>query len=174
MARRSGFPARSRRTTAWGLGPQERDGNFSATGSALWSSGSQTTLGKVTIVRTRGIVHAVCNVADAAGAGFAGAHGIALVTTAAFDVGVTAVPTPITEQDWDGWLWHSFFDVRSVTATIADGVNGVSVNSLIEIDSKAMRKFDEDMTLVGVTEVVESTNAQLEVQADVRLLVKLG
>ena len=177
MARRRGFssiPTRSARSTAWAVGPAEADGALSATGAEGWSSGVVTTLSKVTIVRIRGFVHSFLNSGDAIGSGFFGAWGIGLATSAAFSAGIASLPTPLTEEDWDGWIWHSYFDCRTVTATIADGVNGSAVSYLKEIDSKAMRKFDNDMTLFGATEVVESANAGLETQAQCRMLVKLG
>jgi len=163
--------SRSRRTTAWAVGPQDLDGSFSASGSALWSSAVVTALAKITIVRTRGLFHVTLKTADAVGAGFFGAFGIALVTSAAHAAGVASVPTPLTESDWDGWLFHHYFDVRSITATLEDGP---SASQRIVIDSKAMRIFDEDMTLIGVTEVIESINATVETTGEVRILTKLG
>ena len=38
--------------------------------------------------------------------GFNGAFGIGLVTRQALAVGVSAVPTPLDEEDWDGWLYQ--------------------------------------------------------------------
>ena len=82
------------------------------------------------------------------------------------------MPTPFTEADWDGWLWHEFFDVRALTATIADGVNAFSAVSRVVIDSKAMRKgWDDKVTLVGVTEVVEGGTASMELHGNTRCLV---
>ena len=175
MAQPRGFRSRSsRRTTAWAIGPAEVDGSRASSGQQLWTTGVTTSSGKITIIRTRGLYHVTLNTADAVGSGFFGAIGIGLVTSNAFAAGNAAVPGPLTEEDWDGWLFHHYFDVRAITATIADGVNAASVSQRIVIDSKAMRKFDEDMTLVGVTEMTESTNATIEMQGQTRLLVKLG
>ena len=80
--------------------------------------------------------------AAAAGDGFFGAVGIGIVTNQAFVAGVTSMPEPFDEVNWDGWMWHFFFDIRSVTATIGDGVNAASVSQLLTIDSKAMRKLE--------------------------------
>ena len=111
--------------------------------------------------------------ATAVGDGFRGAVGIYMMTTAAFAIGPTAALGPLTEANSDMWLWHSFFDLRIITATIADGVNAVAANHRIEIDSKAMRKdFDPERVLVGVTEVVEVGTATMENHAEVRVLVK--
>jgi len=95
------------------------------------------------------------------------------VTEAAFNIGVTAVPTPITEESWDGWLWHQYFDIRVVTATIADGVNAAGASVGFQIDSKAMRKLPLDSILYGATEVIESGTSLMEVQAQTRVLAKL-
>jgi len=125
-----------------------------------------------TIVRTRGLYMLELTSGDAIGAGYFGGVGICIVTDKALAIGATAVPGPFTEDAWDGWLWHSYFDVRMVTATIADGVNAGGVRMVIPIDSKAMRIVHDDETIVGVTEVVESTNAALERQGSTRMLIK--
>ena len=65
---------------------------------------------------------------------------------------------------------HQMFSLRTATATIADGVNSAGVYQRIEIDNKAMRKQTDAETLVGVIELTESTNAVMEMHADVRVL----
>ena len=177
MARPRGFPRRSgtKRSTSWANGAAAADVAITATGKGLWTTGVVLSAAlKVTIVRTRGLANILLTSATAAGDGFHGALGLALVPTTAFVAGSAAIPGPFTEEDWDGWLWHSYFDVRAITATIADGVNAALVSQRMEIDSKAMRIFDEDMTLVGMFEVVESGTAVAELHASTRLLVKLG
>ena len=176
MARRRGFQPRTgaRRKTAWTVGPQEVDRTLTSSTAVIWSAGViLTNEPEVTIVRTRGIITATLEVVAAIGDGFFGAVGIGVVTSAAFTAGVASVPTPLTEEQWDGWLFHTYFDVRSVTATIGDGVNAVGAVVRIPIDSKAMRIFTEDMTLIGVTEVVESGASNMEMQGQTRILVKL-
>ena len=162
----------SRRATNWVQGPAEADGAITASVKQLWSSSVITDTGHLTIVRTRGILRVLLNTVDAIGAGFFGACGIGLVQNDAFAVGVTALPGPISDSSWEGWLWHSFWDIRSVTATIADGVNAAAATMLLEIDSKAMRKWDEGQTLIGITEATEDVNATMELQADTRVLTK--
>ena len=131
---------------------------------------------KATIVRIRGIARVHQTVGSAVGAGFKGALGIGIVTAQAFAAGVTSIPGPITDSFWDGWMWHSFFDVRVVTATIADGANAASVSYVVPIDSKAMRKWDgsSENVLVGVMELIEQTTAVMELEADTRVLIKLS
>jgi hypothetical protein len=110
---------------------------------------------------------------DAGPGGFSGAFGIGITTADAFGIGVTAVPTPLTERDWDGWLfWHAW-NLKTVTATIADGVNAVGAFQRIEVDTKAMRKQDENMLIYGCMEGTEVGNAVLNWNFDSRLLVLL-
>ena len=176
MARPRGFrsPIRSRRLTDWGFGPRDRDSVFSASSQSAWSTAVTVASEKMTIVRLRGGVRVHLNSADAIGAGFFGAMGIGIVTQPAFAAGGAALPGPLTEANWDGWLWHNFFDIRAVTATIADGVNAAGASLWLPIDSKAMRKIETEEILFGITEVVESVNATMEQQADTRVLLKLS
>jgi len=173
VARRSGFRHRdrSRRVKTWGFGPDAIDQTLNSTSSVIWTDGIATTIGELTLLRTRGQISVTQNVGSAIQDGFAGAHGICMVTLPAFTAGVGSVPSPITESDWDGWIWHEFWDVRVLTATIADGVNAVSVVHRSVIDSKAMRKgFDDQMRIIGVTEVVEGGTASVELHGDTRML----
>ncbi len=179
MARRRGFPARGLRSpgrlTAWALGPNETGVAFTTVTQGLWTTGVALTSGKATIVRIRGYIELMIQASSAVDGGFSGAIGLGLVTTPAFDIGATAVPGPVTELDWDGWMWHHFFSIRTMTATIADGANAYSAVQKIDIDTKAMRRFDEDMTLIGVIETgAESGAATLRAHADTRVLLKLG
>jgi len=133
----------------------------------------QATVEGLTIVRIRGIITVTLSTAAAAQDGFFGAFGFIMVTNEAFAIGITAVPTPLTDEDQEGWMWHQYFDVRTPTGTISDGVNAVGAVSRFDIDNKAMRKIPVGMTLAGVTEVVESGTAVIEMQGQTRMLVKL-
>ena len=181
MAHSRGFQrgptTRTRRMTEWGDGPEARDESLSATGIGLWTTGiTLITSDAVTIVRTRGLFSAFLRSTGAVGDGFFGAIGIGMVTLKAFIVGSTAIPGPLTEKGWDGWLYHSFIDVRSVTATIGDGVNSELVQVRHVIDSKAQRKWEagSQVVLFGSYEVVESGASVVEFHADTRVLVKLS
>ena len=168
--RRGAFPARSQRIRDWGVGPQEAGAVISADGKLLWSAGTAP-IQNLMVIRTRGWISYYLLTTDAAGGGFRGASGIYLMTEDAFAVGATAVLDPLIDSNSDMWLWHSFFDVRSITATIADGVNAGAVLVRQEIDSKAMRKgFDPERVMVGVTGVIEGGTSTVRVQADTRQL----
>ena len=165
-----------RRQTAWQQGPEAAGVVMASTGSTLWdATGASMVSGReVTIVRTRGLVHIILSVTDSAQAGFRGALGIGVATIEAVAAGVVAVKTPLTDVAWDGWLWHSMFDVHSVTAVIADGANAAAIEQEIVIDSKAMRKISDEQVVFGVVEVVEVGISQCTVWANSRVLVKLS
>ena len=106
------------------------------------------------------------------------AFGIGIVTKPAFDIGVTAVPGPIDEMDWDGWLYHRFINVFA-SAAIAGGASAdhdiaESVSSAVrfEVDSKAMRKLDDEEILFGVLQFFESGVVTSQFSFNSRVLVK--
>ena len=114
MAQRRGFPARiqtsKKRQVAWGLGPNAVDMTGAASNSAVWSNGiGLVTDAEVTIVRIRGSFMVFLESFTAANDGFTGAIGIGIVNSQAFAAGIVSMPTPITESDWGGWMWHQFF-----------------------------------------------------------------
>jgi len=168
--RRSVSRPPSRRIKTWGVGPEARDQAIVANGKTLWGSGT-TPSAPLTVIRTRGIAACYLTLSTSALDGFLGAHGIYMMTEDAFAVGVTAAFDPLTDANSDMWLWHSFFDIRAISTTIADGVNAVAAVSKVEIDSKAMRKgFDPERVMVGVTGVLESGTASMELFAQCRQL----
>ena len=177
MARSRGFLPRTRapkRATTWGQGPSAIDLISAATSKLFWTNGSVLTNESiVTIVRMRGLVSIQLNTIDAVGAGFFGAVGLGIITLDAFTAGAGSAPGALTDAEWDGWIWHSFFDVRGQSVTMADGVNAFHASQRIEIDSKAMRKFEDSQVLFGSFDMVESTNATVEMQAEARVLLKV-
>ena len=173
MARHSGYRGQraTKRHTDWGFGPDMLNVAMSSSTKVIGTT-SLTIGEQQTVVRLRGLIHVNLLTATAAGDGFFGATGIAIVNTDAFNVGVTAIPGPFTDANWDAWIWHSFFDVRAVTATIADGVNANAVSQRIEVDSKAMRRWDPADTMVWLVEGTESGTASCEFNGDSRILLK--
>ena len=113
------------------------------------------------------ILEAAANI----GEGYHAALGIGVCTNDAFAIGVTAVPNPIADADWDGWFYHRFFDLHATTATISDGVNTGRI--AWEVDSKAMRKVTVNDTIFATVETVEVGTSQIEVFFDSRALFKL-
>ncbi len=79
-----------------------------------------------------------------------GAVGFAVVTDQAVAVGVTALPTPITDLASDMFFLHQFLLARTVFAT-AIGFEAPG-GTVIQVDNKAMRKVNDDQDLVITTE----------------------
>ena len=174
---RSGsFRGRSRRQTAGEEGPGGSGAtSVSSSSSVIVGAGSQATEDGLTIVRIRGSVQAYLKTSDAANGGFHCALGMAVVSNDAFAVGVTAVPNPIDDMLWDGWMYLRFFDIHSFGATIAESMNASGLGSIqFEIDSKAMRKLQLNDTLVCVLQAVELSTATMSLFLDSRLLVKIA
>ena len=174
MARRAGFPqvrTRSRRLTTWdeGVGGGAPVVE-SATITRFLGSALQFSVDGLTLVRTRGQFMANLGSGSAASSGFFGAVGIGLATAAAVAVGITAVPTPITEQGWDGWIW--WMPVYCFAGR-ADEVSGPLGGQRTEIDTKGMRKITEDDALYAALEVTEVGASSLNVALDCRMLFKL-
>ena len=173
MARHTGFPRRSsaKRLTDWGFGVDVLTQSMS-TSTKLIGTTSLTVGEQQTIVRIRGHLHLTLLTGAASGDGFIGAAGIALVNSDAFAQGINSIPGPLTDAHWNAWMWHSFWDVRVLTGTFSDGVNAGSVQQRLEIDTKAMRKWDPAETLVLMLEGVESGTAAMEFNGDSRILLK--
>jgi len=173
VARRRQFhSAGARRRTGWEEGPGglASQSSLTASGDLIIGAGAAATQDGLTLVRTRGIVQLVQASASATNEGFFGAVGICIVSSDAFAIGVTAIPKPLDDMLWDGWLWHQFFDLRIAGAfTAANSNNAIT----LPIDSKAMRKFGENDTIVMVGDFTEQGTATLHVAADTRLLLKL-
>ena len=95
--------------------------------------------------------------------------GICKVTAQAQSVGITAIPGPISEMNWDGWLWHQFISLHDADANVASGASSFQ---RVDIDSKAMRIFDPEDVIVAMLEVTEIGTAEMDVFLDIRMLFK--
>ncbi len=74
--------------------------------------------------------------------------GLMYVDTRAVTVGVTAIPSPISDGSSDGWLWIVTGALR-IPATNVDDPLGATWDRII-VDSKAMRKVGKNEQLVVV------------------------
>ena len=184
MAQRSGshrgFPSRRspRRQTGWGLGP----GNvtptvITASTQAVVGDGVIANLDGLTIVRLRGVFTAYLSLATAIDDGFSGAIGIGMASQNAFaDIGITALMHPLDDLDWDGWMYHQFIQIKAPDSfgAGADPIGQLAMAQVrIDVDSKAMRKFDEDSALFFAIDVDEVGGSAMQVEFNSRLLVKL-
>jgi len=179
MASQRGFsrgrlPTRgSRRQTGWEEGPggDLAPELFTASSSVILGSGVAALSDGLTVVRLRGELQAYMTAVVAANDGYSCAVGACIVSNDAFAIGVTAVPTPIEDMDWNGWLYHRFFHVHSVSTAVT--ATDSSLVLRFEVDSKAMRKIAVNETLCMVMEVLERGTASLSVWFDSRILLKL-
>ena len=81
---------------------------------------------------------------------YAAAMGIAVVSSQAVAIGVTAVPTPVTDADSD-----LFFAYKAAVGHLAftTGTGYRNVGDLYHIDSKAMRKVETGQDIIVVAEL---------------------
>ena len=164
-----------KRQVSWGVGPNASDILANTTQSQVWTNGVQLVAeSEVTIVRIRGSLQLIQTSQTAVGDGVNGAIGIGLASAPAFAAGIGSLPTPLAEEDWQGWMWHQYFQMRAITATESDGSNAQAVNLRMDIDSKAMRKFGTETVLFGAIEFVLSGGAAWEFNARTRILAKLS
>jgi len=170
MARR--FPrsvvTRQRRATQWLQSAIDTGSTSLAAGAAVLDQ-SFAFGEKATIVRTRGRLWVKSDQIASTEEPF-GAIGLAVVTDQAFAIGVTAVPTPITDASSDNWfLWEPW--QASMVAATQVGFSGDSWTGY-ELDSKAMRKVDDGDTVVVVLENTSGAHG-CEFIVTFRMLVKL-
>ena len=106
---------------------------------------------------------------DAIGGGITnliGAVGACVVTDQAEAVGITAIPTPITDLASDQWFLHQMM----LSSQIEQGTDGMTYsNAKYSIDSKAMRKVDDSEDVVFI---VESGAVSFTIVHGGRLLIK--
>ena len=175
MARRRGYSrasSGSRRVTDWGDGPGGVAATaISASSVAILGSGIvPVSAQKLTLVRTRGLLSLVGLTSTSGGDGFQGAFGIGKIALTAFTAGVGSVPTPVTEVDWDGWLFWYPISLHRGDNAFANG----SFAQQVVVDSKAMRKFDAEEVLYASLEVTEIGGVTMSVFFDSRMLFMLS
>ena len=177
MARRfptRGFTRGSKRQTSWEFG-------FFSTGMTAVPANSVVLLASITaaaldddapatIIRTRGVI-GVSSDQTGADEQQLGGVGLTLVNDNARISGVAAVPAPVIDLDWDGWFVHQLFVQRQLFASnIGWHPNAVTQ---YEVDSKAMRKFTGEESLVLVAENTHPTHG-LNIAVFLRILIKAG
>ena len=177
--RRGNFRARgltTRRLTGWDIGPDSSSGTVSIT------SGTKTIIGTVvsflvdglTIVRIRGTFSYYIRIAQTVFDGFDNAVvGMCLVTDDARIAGSASVPGPVTDDEWDGWMFHKWLPAIISPATANIDPSGGGFLHELEIDTKAMRKVTDNESLIFVFEGTEIGAVTMEVDMNTRILVKL-
>ncbi len=170
-AGRSGFIRRDggrKRDTLW-TGALWSENNI-ATGGALLL----TTLGATllplrpfTVVRVRGMLQ-VNSDQVASTERQLGAYGMAVVSDQAVAIGITAVPTPMTDIDSDLWFLHQLF---ASFQTVFSAIGAVEYTG-VPFDSKAMRKVEDGQDLISVVEL-DTNSDGATFSAVFRMLLKL-
>ncbi len=98
------------------------------------------------------------------------AFGGCVVSDQAVAIGVTAVPTPLTDLGSDLWyMWKMLQNSFALLSAIGVATN---FNKTWEIDSKAMRKVEDGQDIIDVFEVA-STSDGLSLTSVGRMLLKL-
>ena len=98
------------------------------------------------------------------------AIGLAIVSDQASAIGITAIPTPITDLDSDLWFMHQPM-INSMFVGDATGVKQ-PFSSRYSIDSKAMRRVNADEDMVFVLEGA-SAGSGVTITTMGRFLLKL-
>ena len=96
-----------------------------------------------------------------------GAVGLAVVSDQSVAIGVTAVPTPITDMASDLWFAYSLFNQRS-----SSGGTAGQIGFTYELASKAMRKVDIGQDIIVVVESVSAISGGIQIHLGGRMLVK--
>jgi len=149
IGRKSGFIRRSgvmRRESLWFSGIDVSTA-LGANSASLTASLNAAALGlrPFTVVRTRGVLLLESD-QTAAAERTSVSFGQAVVSDQAVAIGVTAVPTPVTDQGSD--LWYVY---ESLVHSFVNNAMGPAYN-FKEFDSKAMRKVEDGQDLATVIE----------------------
>ena len=184
MARKSfsrGFDrGRTRRLTAWSLGPGGDDlatldvAQFSTTTTMVLGTGVTPVIPALTVVRIRGMMDLQLVSADAARSGYNWAAGIGIVQSDAFAGAVSGMPDPFTDADWPGWLWHQMGVLTAPVAALSATLGNEAITrQSFQVDSKAMRKLRQSEVLFAIMEADELGTSTMDVKFASRVLVKL-
>ncbi len=158
------------RETLW-IGDSIGDNVLAAGGTAVLLAMLNATalaLRPFTVVRSRGLL-AIRSDQQAANEAFQCAFGAAIVSAQAEAIGVTAIPTPITDNASD--LWY-IYETMFGNFQFASGVGFDSAPNNREVDSKAMRKVEDGEQLIFAVES-DASSSGLVFTSFVRTLVKL-
>ncbi len=156
MARKSGFIRRHGkmvRETAWfgGIFSQVSLSGANAVSLATTLNAAALAMRPFTLIRTRGIV-TVRSDQRAATENYAVAFGRTVVTDQAVAIGVTAVPTPITDSDSDLWFVYEVLAGQISVGTDIGVFESGAMGLNRQFDSKAMRKVEPGQDVVSVIE----------------------
>ena len=137
--------------------------------SLLFSQLSATGLAlrPFTIMRNRGFVWMATDQATNSEEPF-GVYGEIVVTESASAIGITAIPTPMTETNASWVTWAPMVAAMRFSTAAAFA----NMGQHFEVDSKAMRKVGIDDDLVGIVQNGSSSHG-LQFLAMMRTLIQL-
>ena len=175
MARRSGNVLRGgrlRRQTEWIGGTPVRSTLAAANTAVLQTtlSAGVLNLRPFTVIRTVGALSLRSDQA-AVSEDFAAMYGICVVSDQAVAIGVTAVPTPSTDNESDLWYLHRYIVGRfnflsSVGFHPQEGI-------YMEFESRAARKVEEGQDVIDVVESPANVTSGCTITTFNRTLIKL-
>ena len=122
------------------------------------------------MVRIRGTALVRLTAATTALDGFTGAIGLGVIDAEAFAAGAASCPGALTEVDWDGWMWHTFFHVFSPSSDAEVDNGTVSMGERFVIDTKAMRIQKDTDVMFGSIETLLTGGSTVQFKADTRML----
>ncbi len=97
-------------------------------------------------------------------------YGACVVTDQASAIGVTAIPTPITDQDSDVWfLWQAITASYEFQSAVGTNPN---FQTQMTVDSRAMRKVDDGEDVIFVAEAAGISDGFTLIDFG-RMLIKL-
>jgi len=132
---------------AW-LGMAATDISVGSAQTNLGSSLAFTAPG--TILRCRGYVQAAMDATKQVDDTIGLAFGLCIASTEAVAAGAASVPDPFDEVEYP-WLWWGSMFLRSSTTTTEGNAWGTTAQRL-EVDTKAMRRFKPEQSLVWVVQ----------------------
>ena len=167
--RRGAAAIRAKRVTSWFDIPFATT-TMTAPGGTIVLSLTAAELAKrpFTIVRTVMLIHSTSDQIGADEQQF-GAIGMCVVSDQAAAIGVTAVPTPVTDAASDLWFFHQNYasEFAFVTGVGFDAAAG----SNRYVESRAMRKVNDDEDVLVIAELAAVGQGQSVTVAG-RLLIK--
>ncbi len=121
-----------------------------------------------TIVRTRGVLYGRSDQSSVS-EDYSVSYGHCVVADQAVAIGVTAVPTPMSDSPSDLWFVYETIIGQLLVTT---DISRIEPGSMVKFDSKAMRKVEDGQNAISVVETSSLSNGVL-VQALIRCLIKL-
>jgi len=161
----------ARRETQWVAIAETQTALAGANSALLFTGLTAALLGMrpFTIIRTRGVMH-IRSDNVAADETYGGGLSFAVVSDQALAIGVTAVPTPMTDRDSDlFFVFEEMYSRQEVFTSV--GVES-TVGEFKEWDSKGARKVEEGQDVAIVIEAGSLSSGVTMIKAG-RMLIKL-